>query len=77
MGVNRYCGRVYLQGLHVRGQTGDTHKAHIIRLKDSLEVIIDGHELRGQASVGSNCDAVFTRHSEHGVTVILVLQDLG
>lgn len=43
----------------------------IIDLEDALEVSIDGHELRGQARVSRDSDAVLPRHGHHGVAVVV------
>ena len=60
-----------LQSLHVGAQARDSHKGVVVHLEDTLEVGVDGHELRGETSVCCDGDTVFACHSDHRVAVVI------
>ena len=64
---------VDLQSLAVSGEAGDTHEASLIDLEYSLEVAVDGHQLRGETCVRGDGHTILALHGNHGVTVVLVL----
>ena len=62
---------IFLQGLNICGESGDTHEALVIYLEDSLEVCVNSHQLRGETGVSSDGDTVLARHSNHHITVVI------
>ena len=43
----------------------------VVDFEDALEVGVDGHELRREARVGRDGDAVLAGHGDHGVAVVV------
>lgn len=62
----------YLQSLHISAEAWDTHQSQIVSFEDALEVTVDGHKFCGEAGVGSDGNAVFAGHGNHGISIVRV-----
>jgi hypothetical protein len=62
--------------LHVSGESTESHEGEIVDLEDSLEGGVDSHELLTESSISSDSYAVLSSHSDHGVTVVLILLEI-